>query len=196
LAGADHPHFVGDNEAVMAEVEEFVTGHVAEPDDDDTVLATVLFTDIAGSTRLAASIGDSRWRYLIESHHALVRRQLARFHGKEIDTAGDGFFVTFDGPARAIRCACAIRDGVRTLGLEIRAGVHSGEVQMSGGRVSGLAVHIGARVAALAQPGEVLVSQTVKDLVAGSKLTFSDLGPHDLKGVPGRWALFRVEPET
>jgi class 3 adenylate cyclase len=156
----------------------------------DTVLSTVLFTDIVGSTEQAAGLGDRAWRELLERHHALVRRELSRFRGEERDTAGDGFFATFDGPARAIRCAQAIAEGIRELGLEVRAGVHTGECELHDGKVAGLAVSIGARVAAAAGAGEVLVSQTVKDLVAGTGLLLDDRGERELKGVPGTWRLY------
>ena len=173
------------------EVERFVAGEPAV-DVPDTVLATVLFTDIVGSSALAAEVGDRAWRELLERHHALVRRELTRYRGQEKDTAGDGFFATFDGPARAIRCAHAIVDGVRELGLEVRAGVHTGECEVHEGKVAGLAVVIGARVAAAAQGGEVLVSQTVTDLVAGAGIDFVERGEHELKGVPGAWRLYAV----
>jgi len=163
----------------------------AEP---DRVLATILFTDIVGSTAHASEVGDARWRDLLHSHHSLVRRQLVRFRGRELDTAGDGFFASFDGPARAIRCACAIIEQVRELGLEVRAGLHTGECELIDGKVAGVAVHIGARVAASAEPGEVRVSSTVKDLVAGSGLEFESCGAQDLKGIPGEWQLFAVRP--
>ena len=176
---------------IPEEIERFVAGEVV-PDVPDTVLSTVLFTDIVGSTERAAELGDRRWRELLERHHALVRRELARFRGEERDTAGDGFFATFDGPARAIRCAQAIVDGVGALGLEVRAGVHTGECELHEGKVAGLAVVIGARVAAVASGGEVLVSQTVKDLVAGAGVEFEERGERELKGVPGRWSLFSV----
>jgi class 3 adenylate cyclase len=157
------------------------------------VLATVLFTDIVGSTSRAVELGDRRWRSLLEQHHAAVRRELGRFRGSEVDTAGDGFLATFDGPARAVRCAHAIRNALRPLGIDITAGVHAGEVEVGAdGAIAGLAVHIGARVAAQALPGEVLASSTVKDLVAGSGLEFEDRGVHDLKGVPGEWRLYAV----
>ena len=176
---------------IPEEVERFVAGEpvVEVP---DTVLATVLFTDIVSSSAVAAELGDRAWRELLERHHALVRRELARYRGDEKDTAGDGFFATFDGPARAIRCADAIVAGVRDLGLEVRAGVHTGECELHEGKVAGLAVVIGARVAAAAQGGEVLVSQTVKDLVAGSGIAFEDRGVASLKGVPGEWRLYAV----
>ena len=176
-------------------VSKFLTGvrHGPEP---DRVLATVLFTDIVGSTEKAAALGDRRWRDLLEGHHTLVRRELGRFRSREIDTTGDGFLATFDGPARAVRCARAISDGVRALGLDVRAGLHTGEIELVNDKVSGLAVHIGARVAATAGPGEVLVSSTVKDLVAGSGLRFQDRGSQALKGVPGQWHLFALAPEN
>ena len=158
----------------------------------DRVLATVLFTDIVDSTATAAAMGDRAWRDVLERHHAIVRGALGRFRGTEIDTAGDGFFATFDGPARAARCAQHIIDAVRTLGLEVRAGVHTGECQMIDGKVGGLGVVIGARIGSKARAGEILVSQTVKDLTAGSGLTFEDAGEHELKGVPDRWHLYRV----
>jgi class 3 adenylate cyclase len=161
----------------------------AEP---DRMLATVLFTDIIDSTTKAIELGDRGWRDLLERHHAMVRRELLRFRGREIDTAGDGFFAAFDGPARAVRCAEAISAGVRSLGIEIRAGLHTGECEMIGDKLGGIAVHIGARVAALARPGEVLVSNTVKDLVAGSGLSFGERGVHVLKGVPGEWRLYAL----
>jgi class 3 adenylate cyclase len=159
------------------------------------VLATVLFTDIVSSTQKAAELGDAEWRALLEEHHATVRRLLARYRGAEVDTAGDGFFATFDGPARAIRCAEAIRDAVSRLGLEVRAGLHTGECETIDGKVGGLAVVIGARVGAKAGPSEVLVSQTVKDLVAGSGIIFGNAGEHELKGVPDRWNLYQVVGE-
>jgi len=157
------------------------------------VLATVLFTDIVRSTERAAALGDRGWRELLANHHTVVRRELRRFRGREVKTLGDGFLATFDGPARGIRCACAIRDGVRPLGIEIRAGLHTGECAVMGDDVGGIAVHIGARVAASAAPSEVLVSSTVKDLVAGSDLRFVDRGTHNLHGMPGEWHLFAVE---
>jgi class 3 adenylate cyclase len=176
---------------IPEEVERFVAGE-AGPEVPDSVLATLLFTDIVGSSAKAAELGDRAWRELLERHHALVRRELARYRGEEKDTAGDGFFATFDGPARAIRCADAIIDGVRGLGLEVRAGVHTGECELHEGKVAGLAVVIGARVAAEANGGEVLVSQTVRDLVAGAGLEFEARGEHELKGVPGTWRLYAV----
>jgi len=158
----------------------------------DTVLATILFTDIVGSTARAAALGDSAWRELLARHHTLVRGELVRFRGEELDTAGDGFFAAFDGPGRAIECACAIRDSLRSLDLEIRAGVHTGECERVDGKLGGIAVPTGARIASLAEPGEVLVSSTVKDLVAGSEIEFEDRGTQELKGVPGEWRLFAV----
>ncbi|HSW27346.1 MAG TPA: adenylate/guanylate cyclase domain-containing protein [Burkholderiaceae bacterium] len=189
LPGDDHLAWVGDQDATLDEMQEFLTGVRPSPE-FDRVLATVLFTDIVGSTDLAARLGDRAWHGLLEQHHALVRRELARFRGREVDTAGDGFFATFDGPARAIRCACSIRDAVRELGIAIRAGLHTGEVELTGDKIAGIAVHIGARVAAAAQASEVLVSNTVKDLVAGSGVGFADRGVHVLKGIPGEWHLF------
>ena len=188
VSGTDYSELWLSSE-IPDEVERFVAG---EPVTEvpDTVLATVLFTDIVGSSAKAAKLGDRAWRELLEQHHALVRRELARYRGEEKDTAGDGFFATFDGPARAIRCADAIVDGVRDLGLEVRAGVHTGECELHESKVAGLAVVIGARVAAAAAGGEVLVSQTVKDLVAGAGLDFEERGEHELKGVPGTWRLY------
>ena len=164
-----------------------------EESEADRVLSTILFTDIVGSTERAAVLGDRAWHELLQRHHELVRRQLARFRGREVNTAGDGFFASFDGPARAIRCAGSIVEGVHALGLEVRAGLHTGECELLDGKVAGIAVHTGARVAAEAQPGEVLVSSTVKDLVAGSGLAFQDRGAYELKGVPGQWHLFAVD---
>jgi class 3 adenylate cyclase len=191
LEGEDHVPWI-DPDQVLDEVEEFLTG-VRRGPEPDRVLATILFTDIVRSTERAVELGDRRWRELLERHHEVVRRQLERFQGKEVDTAGDGFLATFDGPARAIRCAQAIRDQARELDLEIRAGVHTGEVELAGQDVRGIAVHIGARVAALAGSGEVFVSSTVKDLVAGSGIEFEDRDTHPLKGVPGEWHLFAVK---
>jgi class 3 adenylate cyclase len=174
---------------IADEIERFVAGEYV-PEVPDTVLATVLFTDIVASTERAAELGDRSWRQLLERHHALVRRELSRFRGEEQDTAGDGFFATFDGPARAIRCAQAVAEGMHALGLEVRAGVHTGECELHDGKVAGLAVSIGARVAAAAGTGEVLVSQTVKDLLAGTGLALEDRGERELKGVPGTWRLY------
>jgi len=189
LSGDDHVPWI-DADQVVDEVEEFVTGVRPAPE-PDRVLATVLFTDLVESTRRAAELGDRRWRELLEAHHAAVRQELARFRGREIDTAGDGFLATFDGPARAIRAACAIRDTIRTLGLELRAGLHTGECELMNGKVGGIAVHTGARVAAQAEAGEVLVSSTVRDLVAGSGIAFEERGERELKGV-GSWRLYSV----
>ncbi len=191
LPGEDHLPWLSDVDAILGEIEEFLTGmrRSAEP---DRVLATVLFTDIVGATEKAASLGDRRWRDLLDGHNAVVRRELARFRGREVNTAGDGFFAAFDGPARAIRCACAVSQGMRPLGLEVRAGLHTGECEIMGDDMGGIAVHIGARIAALAGPSEVLVSSTVKDLVAGSDLNFRDRGAAPLKGVQGEWRLFSV----
>lgn len=191
LPGDDHYPWWGDSETLAAEIERFVSGLTAEAD-FDRVLSTVLFTDIVGSTGKAVELGDKAWREVVERHHGVVRGHLARFRGREIDTAGDGFFASFDGPARAVRCACAISEAVRELGLEVRAGLHTGEVELAEDRPRGIAVHIGARVAAQAAPGEVLVSSTVKDLVAGSGLEFEDRGTAELAGVPGEWRLYSV----
>lgn len=191
LEGADHFAWIGDTEAVVREVESFLSGATEAPE-PDRVLATVVFTDIVGATAKAAELGDAAWRELLREHHARVRTQLARFRGQEIDTAGDGFFASFDGPARAIRCARATRDAMRDLDLEVRAGLHTGECEQIEGKVGGIAVHIGARVAAEAGPGEVLVSSTVKDLVAGSGIEFEDRGEHKLKGIPEARRLFAV----
>lgn len=191
LEGEDHVPWI-DSDQVVDEIEEFLTG-VRHGPDPDRVLATMLFTDIVGSTERATEIGDLRWRELLERHYELVRRQLERFQGEEVDTAGDGFLATFDGPARAIRCAQAIRDQARELDLEIRAGVHTGEVERAGRDVRGIAVHTGARVAARAGAGEILASSTVRDLVAGSGIVFEERGSHSLKGIPGQWSLFAVK---
>jgi class 3 adenylate cyclase/pimeloyl-ACP methyl ester carboxylesterase len=195
LPGADFVPYLGDQEQLFAELESFLADVREQeqwPAEPDRVLATVLFTDIIGSTARAVELGDRGWRELLERHHALVRRQLVRFRGQEVDTAGDGFFASFDGPARAIRCACQIADSVSELDLEIRAGLHTGECELVDGKVAGIAVHTGARVASYAKPGEVLVSQTVKDLVAGSGLSFDDRGTYELKDVPGEWRLYSV----
>ncbi|HZI84318.1 MAG TPA: adenylate/guanylate cyclase domain-containing protein [Casimicrobiaceae bacterium] len=189
LPGGDHLPWVGDQDAVLDEVQEFLTG-VRPIADVARVLATVLFTDIVGSTETAARLGDRAWHALLDGHHAMVRKELARFRGVEVNTAGDGFLATFDGPARAIRCAFAIRDGARALGLDVRTGLHTGEIEQADGDVRGIAVHIGARVAATAGPGETLVSSTVKDIVVGSGIVFADRGVHTLRGVPGEWRLY------
>jgi class 3 adenylate cyclase len=193
LPGVDHAPMIGDNADEIADaIQEFLTGARA-PVEVDRVLSTVLFTDIVGSTEKAAALGDRRWRDLLNRHHALIRTDLARFRGREVKTTGDGILATFDGPARGVRCACAIAEEVRPLGIEVRAGLHTGECEMMGDDVGGIAVHIGARVAALAGAGEVLVSSTVKDLVAGSGLRFGDRGSQSLKGVPGEWHIYAVE---
>jgi class 3 adenylate cyclase/pimeloyl-ACP methyl ester carboxylesterase len=191
VPGEDHLPFVGDSDALLDEIEEFLTGfrHGPEP---DRVLATVLFTDIVGSTDAAARMGDRPWRALLDQYREVIRPAIARFRGREIGDTGDGSLVTFDGPGRAIRAAQAIREAVRPLGLEIRAGLHTGEIELVPGNVRGIAVHIGARVSALASAGEVLVSSTVKDLVSGSGIAFEERGSHVLKGVPGEWRLFAV----
>jgi len=200
LPGVGHLALGAGSTRTQDEIERFLTDvwqaggwEDAEP---DRILATVLFTDIVDSTAKAIEVGDRQWRDLLERHHVLVRRELLRFRGREVDTAGDGFFATFDGPARAIRCACAIADGMRELGLPIRAGLHTGECEIADGKVAGIAVHTGARVAAQAGSGEVLVSNTVKDLVAGSGLQFMDRGVRELKGIPGEWRLFAVNRGT
>jgi len=192
LPGRVHLPWVGDPDAIVDEVERFVVALGEVEAELDRMLATVLFTDVVGSSEKAAELGDRRWKELVEEHHRRVRGQLARFRGVEVDTAGDGFFATFDGPARAVRCATSIVDAVASLGIEVRAGVHTGEVQAIDRKVGGMAVVIGARVGASAGASEVLVSQTVKDLVAGSGLSFEDAGEHELKGVPDRWRLYRV----
>jgi class 3 adenylate cyclase len=191
MDGIDHLPYLGDADAVLDEIEEFLTG-VRPPPEHDRILATVLFTDIVGSTEHASQMGDRAWKELLERHRALVRAELDRYRGREIDTAGDGFLATFDGPARAVRCAMQIVGAMPGIGLQVRAGVHTGEVELMGSDVGGIAVHIGARVAALAGPGEVLVSGTVRDLVAGSGIAFEDRGEASLKGVPGLWRLFSV----
>jgi class 3 adenylate cyclase/pimeloyl-ACP methyl ester carboxylesterase len=189
--GADHIPFIGDADSILDEVERFVTGAKPMPE-IDKVLATVLFTDIVDSTKRQAELGDRSWKDLVERHNTTVRELLARYRGEEQDTAGDGFYVRFDGPARAIHCAEDIVESLRALGIEVRAGIHTGECEIVDGKCTGLSVSIGARVMAHAEPSEVLVSQTVKDLVAGSGLTFEDAGEHELKGVPDRWHLYRV----
>jgi class 3 adenylate cyclase/pimeloyl-ACP methyl ester carboxylesterase len=190
LPGFDHFPWAVYPDATVREVERFLSSVRAEEADLDRVLATVLFTDIVGSTEKVAALGDAGWRDLVERHHATVRALLARYRGREIDTAGDGFFASFDGPARAVRCAQAAVEAVRPLGIEVRAGVHTGEVEKIGDKVGGIAVSIGARIGAMARASEVLVSQTVKDLVAGSGLAFEDRGEHALKGLPGTWRVF------
>jgi class 3 adenylate cyclase len=192
LPGDDHIPWIGNADPLLAEIQEFLTGErpVLEA---DRVLATVLFIDIVQSTQRATAIGDSRWRDLVDNYHQQVGKEVARLGGRVVNTAGDGVFATFDGPARAIKCACTVRDVVGGLGLAIRCGIHTGECVIEGDDVAGIAVHIGARVAAHADPGEILLSSTVKDLIAGSRVECSDRGSHVLKGVPGRWRLFAVE---
>jgi len=192
VGGVDEQPYFGDPTEVVGAVARFADAIRSEEAQFDRVLATVLFTDVVGSTEAAAGMGDRRWGEVLERHHSTVRSLLARYRGNEVDTAGDGFFATFDGPARAVRCAEAIVEAVRGLGLEVRAGIHTGEVETIDGKVGGIAVNIGARVAAQAGASQVLVSQTVKDLVAGSGLAFEDAGEHELKGVPDRWHLYRV----
>jgi class 3 adenylate cyclase len=191
LPGVDNLIWAGDQDAIVGEIEAFLTGARSAPG-PHRVLATVLFTDIVGSTEVAARLGDERWQALLDEHHRTARRLLDRFGGHEVKTVGDGILATFDGPARAIRCAVALRDAIEELGLEMRAGLHTGEIEVQVDDIGGLAVHIGARIASLASPGEVLVSGTVKDLVVGSELAFEDRGSHTLKGVPGEWRLFAV----
>jgi class 3 adenylate cyclase len=192
LEGEDHFPWVGDNDEALDEIEEFLTG-VRPAVHSDRVLATVLFTDLVGSTERATALGDAAGAAVLERHNEAVRRELARFSGEEIDTAGDGFLALFDGPARAIRCGLAVRDALRPLGLEVRAGVHTGEVERpAGGKPRGIAVHVGARVMALAGAGEVFVSSTTHDLVAGSGLAFEDRGEHELKGVEGPRRVYAV----
>ena len=190
--GDEHYIFLGDQEGLLDEIEVFVGEVRGQEADLDRVLATVMFTDIVGSTAKAAELGDKGWRDLVERHHGVVRALLGRFRGTEIDTAGDGFFATFDGPARGVRCAQAITQAVTDLGIEVRAGVHTGEVETIAGKTGGIAVNVGARIAALAGPSEVLVSYTVKGLVGGSGLVFEDAGEHELKGIPDRWQLYRL----
>jgi class 3 adenylate cyclase len=195
LPGDDHLLQAFDQDVLdrlIDEIEEFITGarHRPEP---DRVLATVMFTDIVGSTERAAQLGDERWRELLKNYYEVMRKELATFRGREVNTAGDGLLATFDGPARAIRCACSAREKMRALGLQVRTGLHTGECELIGDDVGGIAVHIGARVATSADPGEVMVSSTVKDLVAGSGIQFADRGTHGLRGVPGEWRLFVVQ---
>jgi class 3 adenylate cyclase len=189
LPGRDSLTFAGDQDSLVGALRAFLEVERA-PLETSTVLRTILFTDIVGSTGTTASLGDRAWKELLERHHRVVRAELARFEGTEVDTAGDGFFATFEGPGRAIRCALAIADAVRSLGIEIRAGVHAGECEIVEGKVAGLAVSIASRIGGLGQPSEVLVSQTVRDLVAGSRVDLDDRGMHELKGVPGEWRLF------
>jgi class 3 adenylate cyclase len=191
LPGEDNLILAGDSDADVDEIEEFLTGARHAPE-TDRVLATVLFTDIVRSTERAAELGDQKWRDVLDRHDQAVRRQLDRFRGREVNTAGDGFLATFDGPGRAIQCACAVRDATAALGIEVRVGLHTGEIEVRGEDVAGMAVHIGARVSSAAEAGEVLVSSTVKDLVVGSAIEFADRGEHELKGVPGSWRLYGV----
>ena len=191
LPGADVIYWVGETGPMLDEIEEFVTG-VRGGSGTERVLATVLFTDIVGSTDRAAQLGDERWRDLLDRHDQSVRTQIDRYRGREVKTVGDGFVATFDSPGRAIECALAVREALQALDIEVRAGIHTGEIEVRGDDVAGMAVHIGARVTALAGPGEVLVSSTVKDLVVGSSVEFVVLGEHELKGVPGTWRLFAV----
>ncbi|MFL5798933.1 MAG: alpha/beta fold hydrolase [Actinomycetota bacterium] len=191
LPGVDVFGWAGDREGIAGEIQEFVTGVRPAPE-PDRVLATVLFTDIVGSTQEAARLGDRKWRDLIQSHNSIVRRELERFRGREVHTSGDGFLAMFDGPARAIRSAVAISDSIRPLGIEVRAGLHTGEIELLPDDIGGIAVHIGSRVSSAAGPREVLVSSTVKDLVAGSGIEFEDRGLHALRGVPDEWRLFAV----
>ena len=202
IRGAKYVELPGDDHLLQAfdpgtldllidEIEEFTTGARPGPE-PDRVLVTVMFTDIVSSTERAAAVGDRRWRQLLDGYVGVARRELERFRGREIDVAGDGMFAIFDGPARAIRCASAIRDSIHSLGLEVRAGLHTGECEIAGSKVSGIAVHTGARIAAAARPQEIFASGTVRDLVAGSGIRFDDRGSHVLKGVPGDWRLFAV----
>jgi class 3 adenylate cyclase/pimeloyl-ACP methyl ester carboxylesterase len=191
LPGENHSPYAGGGGEIADEIQEFLTGF-REPAEPDRVLLTILFTDIVDSTAHARQFGDRRWRELLDRHHEVVRRELKRFRGREVDTAGDGFFAVFDGPARAIRCARSLVAGIREIGLEIRAGLHTGEVELVNGQVRGIAVHIGARVAALAKPGEIVVSRTVKDLIAGSGIELAEHGTHAFKGVDGSWDVYAV----
>ena len=192
MPGRNIYHFVEPWRDSFQEIAEFLTGHQPEVADDRVPRQLVLFTDIVDSTRMAAEIGDRNWRALLDAHDAVVRVQLSRFRGREVNTSGDGFLAMFDGPQRAIRCAMAIRDAVQALGIEVRAGLHTGECEVRGDDIGGIAVHIGARVSALAGPNDVLVSRTLRDLVIGSGLEFEDRGADELKGVPGEWNLFAV----
>jgi class 3 adenylate cyclase len=192
LTGIDHAVYAGDSDAIIDEIEEFLTG-VRRATEVDRVLATVMFTDIVDSTKRASAMGDRSWRDLLESQNEVIRGELARYRGHEVKTLGDGMLATFDGPARAIRCALAVTEAVRPLGIEVRVGLHTGEVEIVDDDVAGIAVHIAARVGALAGTGEVLVSSTVKDLVAGSGIAFTERGEHELKGIPDRWRLFSAD---
>jgi class 3 adenylate cyclase len=193
LPGRDHMPWVGDLDGVIEEIREFLTGVRVAPE-PDRVLATVMFTDVVGSTERAVALGDRRWKQMLDAHDEAVRQQLVAFRGREVNTTGDGFLATFDGPARAIRCGHAIADAARRLGVDVRVGLHTGEVEARGDDIGGVAVHIGQRVSAHAEPCEILVSNTVKDLVAGSGIEFDDRGTHELKGVPGTWSLYAARP--
>src|SRR5262249_22229451 len=192
LPGEDYMFFAGDTGPILDAIEEFVTGRLSRRQ-VDRVLATVLFTDVVGSTDQVAGMGDRRWSELLATHDSLTRAELERFRGREIRTTGDGFLATFDGPGRAVRCACAIRDAVRAIGIRVRVGLHTGEIELHGDEIGGIAVHIAQRVQSHAEPDEVLVSRTVVDLVGGSGIVFEDRGVHELKGVPNEWQLFAVE---
>ena len=192
LTGDDFLFFAGDTKPMLDAIEEFVTGGVAVRD-DDRVLATVMFTDVVGSTEQLAQQGDRRWQELLDSHDTVVRHEIERFRGREINTMGDAFVATFDGPGRAVRCAGAVRDALQGLSIRVRIGLHTGEIERRGDDIGGIAVHIAQRIQALAQPGEVLASSTVKDLVAGSDIMFTDRGTHALKGVPDEWRVFTAE---
>ena len=194
VPGASSMIWSGDQEAILGEIQQFITGVRPAPE-PERILATIMFTDIVGSTDLAAAIGDARWRDLLAEHNRIVRDQLDRFRGREVKTTGDGFLATFDGPARAIRCGEAIAAAVQSLDISVRAGIHTGEVELTDHDLGGIAVHIGARVSANAEADQILVSSTVKDLVVGSGIRFEDRGPHALKGVPGPWQLFAVVPD-
>jgi class 3 adenylate cyclase len=192
MPGSDHVPWVGDVDRLADEIEEFVTGSRADLE-PDRVLATILFTDIVDSTKRAVEIGDRRWRAVLDQHNTIVRQEIARFRGREVKTLGDGFLVTFDGPARAVRCAMTITEAVRSLGIEVRSGVHTGEIEVQGDDIRGVGVHIAARIAALAKGGQVLSSRTVRDLVAGSDLSFEAYGSYSLKGITKPMALFKVQ---
>ncbi|MEA2401089.1 MAG: hypothetical protein QOK00_1492 [Thermoleophilaceae bacterium] len=192
LEGGDNMYSIGDSEALLGEIEEFLTGERHDLREPDRMLATVLFTDICGSTEHAAKMGDRSWRFMLERHDALFRRALERHRGREVKRTGDGFLATFDGPARAIRCASDMAGAVASIGLQVRAGLHTGELEVMDGDLGGMAVHIAARVLDRAEPSEVLVSSTVKDLVVGSGIDFQERGAHELRGVPGEWQLFSV----
>ena len=196
LPGEDHLPYTGDGDSVIDEMEEFLTGSRSSQADPDRVLATVLFTDIVDSTKRAAELGDRQWRALLDRHDQAVREQLLRFRGREVKNLGDGFLATFDGPARAVRCAAAISQNVQPLGIDVRSGLHTGEIELKRDDIGGIAVHIAARVTDSAQPGESLVSSTVRDLVAGSGLRFEDRGLHALRGLPEEVHLYTALPES